>query len=130
MKRSVKLDKNGDPVTITLPRASQFTSGSFCSIHTSCGCLLGHAYYAWGVEFYQETARGRTHRPITFSREILKELGAGYAANVWLTFDQFYKDAAQAGQLAQFLEIVAHKWRVVADRWGWDVRASEPEWNP
>lgn len=133
MKREIKIGKDGLPETITLPRAKQFIAGMFWDHdRPDCGCLLGHAYYAWGCHLTGMSVAGSTSIAVDFAMDVLKELGAKDVSItvVWHHYDKLYWEAQNSANLVYFVRCVAHAWRVVADRWGWDVRASEPEWEP
>jgi hypothetical protein len=146
MKREVRY-KDGLPVSITLPRAEQFYKGEYTDGETK-GCVSGHALYAFGVridwgnerepgkhadlaeKFAAEVCAHAFKLRVTY-RERTDQTQEEYVPwrvsgkEVWRVFDLHYRANPKRTK-----KRIAHSWRVVADRWGYDVRASEPEWRP
>lgn len=141
MKRKVKILSDGTPETITLPRAEQFIHGMFTD-GRNCGCLFGHAYYAFGVELDTHGVTSSVPqylRAVGFANEVcvelMTQLDLAVGRGSYRDFDRMIEDAVDYGEhggAANVRKRVAHAWRVVASRapWNYDVNASEPDWRP
>jgi hypothetical protein len=146
VKREVHY-RDGLPVSITLPKAEQFIHGGYTD-GGSCGCVVGHALYAFGCDFNQGNRGSICHR-VTLAEKFAADVCAhafalkvtkrarvcgggtpyglknGDECETWEAFDK-----RMHLNIVKTRKQVAHSWRVVADRWGYDVKASEPEWKP
>lgn len=146
MKREVKY-KDGLPETLTLPQRNQFIYGWYTN-NDSCGCVVGHALYAFGCDF-EEDERGPVNGRVVLAEKFAAQVCAHafglrvvkltpkekydtpYVLANGKTIDTWYAfDTRMERSLNKTREKVAHSWRVVAQQWGYDVTASEPGWKP
>lgn len=140
--------EDGWPTRMLLPGERDFIPGKYLDECKTRGCIMGWAYAAFGVRFSNgwwgavgkerefgededdcpdPTQRRQEKLARHFAKDVLKE--AGYSTRNLCDVEEIF-DGTESREDGPFLKKVAHAWRVVAWRKGYDVKASEPGWKP
>lgn len=145
--RKVKLDERGLPSTIHLPGPEQFCGAEMFTDGRGRGCVYGHAFYAFGMLdagiVQKDWPKKELRSPVTtpacsLGQAVIRDMiGDRKYKKIALRdnglidhkalADHFDDLMARAPKLTA--KMAAQSWRRVVNT-EYDVRVSEPDWDP